>query len=95
MDNDFKKQVLEQLQKQNEQLQSSQDRLIRIETKLDDWDKIKEKVDEARELAKSNETRIAKLEDNQKWLARAIGSAIISGVVAIVLIFIKIGMGIN
>lgn len=95
MDNDFKKQVLEQLQKQNEQLQSSQDRLIRIETKLDDWDRIKEKVDEAKEKANSNEARIAKLEDNQKWLARAVGSAIISGIFAILLIFVKIGMGIN
>lgn len=95
MDNDFKKQVLEQLQKQNEQLQGNQDRLARIETKLDDWDRIKEKIDEAREIAKSNEQRIAKLEDNQKWLARTIGSAIIGGIIAIIMIFVKIGMGIN
>lgn len=95
MDNDFKKQVLEQLQKQNEQLQGNQDRLARIETKLDDWDRIKEKIDEAREIAKSNEQRISKLEDNQKWLARTIGSAIISGIIAIIFIFIKLGMKIN
>ena len=95
MDNDFKKQVLEQLQKQNEQLQGNQDRLARIETKLDDWDRIKEKIDEAREIARSNEQRIAKLEDNQKWLARTIGSAIIGGVISIIMIFVKLGMGIN
>ena len=95
MDNDFKQQVLEQLKKQSEQLQGNQEKLIRIETKLDDYDSIKTKVEEARAKAYSNERRINDIEDKIKWLSRTFLGALIAGVFSIILIFIKMGMGIN
>ena len=81
MQTEFEKEILE--------------RLIRIETKLDDYDSIKTKVEEARAKAFSNERRINDLEDKNKWLERTTIGAIITGVVAIIFIAIKLGLGIN
>lgn len=70
-------------------------RLARIETKLDDYDNIRTKAEEARAKAYSNERRINEIEEKTKWLARTITGAIITGVVSIIVIFIKLGLGIN
>ena len=69
-------------------------RLTRIETKLDDYDNIKTKAEEARAKAYTNERRIIELEEKNKWLSKTILGAIITGLVAIVMTFIKLGMGI-
>ena len=69
-------------------------RLARIETKLDDYDNIKTKSDEARAKAYSNERRINEIEDRIKWLSRTITGAIISAIITLVFIFIKLGMGV-
>lgn len=79
MDKEFEKEILE--------------RLIRIETKLDDYDSIKTKVEETRSKAYSNERRINELEDNTKWLKRTITGAIITGGISIVFIALKLGLG--
>ena len=81
MDREFEKEVLE--------------RLARIETKLDDYDNIKTKVEEARAKAYSNEARIDKIEDNTKWLSRTVVGALITGGIAIIFIVVKLGLGIN
>lgn len=69
-------------------------RLARIETKLDDYDNLKTKVEESRAKTYSNERRIVELEDKIKWLERTITGSIITGAVAIVFIIIKLGLGI-
>lgn len=81
MDKDFETEVLT--------------RLARIETKLDDYDNLKNKVEETRAKAFSNERRITDVEDKSKWLERTIIGAIITGTISIVFIFIKLSLGIN
>ena len=81
MGNEFEKEVLT--------------RLARIETKLEDHESIRTKAEEARAKAYDNERRIKELEDDTKWLKRTITGAIITGVVSIIVIFIKIGLGVN
>lgn len=81
MDKDFETEVLT--------------RLARIETKLDDYDNLKTKVEETRAKAYSNERRISEIEDKTKWLSRTIAGAIITGVISIGLILLKMGLNIN
>lgn len=70
-------------------------RLARIETKLDDYDNLKTKVEETRAKAYSNERRINDIEDKTKWLERTIIGSLITGAVAIIFIIVKIGLGVN
>lgn len=81
MDKDFETEVLT--------------RLARLETKVDDYNGIKTKVEETRAKTYSNERRINEIEDKLRWLERTIIGSIITGIIAIVLIFLKIGLGIN
>lgn len=81
MDRDFETEVLT--------------RLARLETKVDDYNGIKNKVEETRAKAFSNERRIDELEDKIKWLSRTITGAIIAGGIGIIAILVKIGLGIN
>ncbi len=75
MDREFEKEVLE--------------RLTRIETKLDDYDNTKTKVEEARAKAYTNERRINDLEEKIKWLVRAIIGAVITGGIGVLYAKIK------
>lgn len=81
MDKDFETEVLT--------------RLARLETKVDDYNGIKNKVEETRAKAFSNERRIDEIEDKIKWLTRTITGEVIGGIILIVFIFIKLGLGIN
>lgn len=81
MDRDFETEVLT--------------RLARLETKVDDYNGIKNKVEETRAKAFSNERRLNELEDKIKWLSRTITGAIITGGISIIAILVKIGLGIN
>ena len=77
-DKEFEKEILE--------------RLIRIETKIDDYENTKTKVEEARSKAYSNERRINEIEDKFKWLSRTATGAIITGAIAIIYTVLKIGL---
>lgn len=70
-------------------------RLAVIESKLDGYKDLKKITYEADNRSKQNEIDIKELQDKQKWLSRTIAGAIITGIVGIVFIFIKIGMGVN
>jgi len=70
-------------------------RLTRLETKVDDYNGLKTKVEESRAKSFSNERRIADIEDKQKWLERTTIGAIIIGGINIILIFVKLGLGIE
>ena len=78
MEKEFEKEILE--------------RLIRIETKLDDYDSTKTKVEEARAKAYSNERRINDIEDKLKWITRTTTGALITGGLAIIYAILKIGL---
>lgn len=71
-------------------------KLARIETILKNFEKteenfkkVEEKVIEAHNLSKDNEKRLDKIEDNNKWLFRTTVGAVLTGIIAIVLNFIK------
>ena len=63
-------------------------RLTKIETMLEDFKGMEAKTTEAYNLSKSNEKRIDKIEDNNKWLFRTSVGAVITGLIAIALRFI-------
>lgn len=67
-------------------------RLARIETKLDDYDNLKNKVEELKTKVYSNERRISDIEDKNRWFERTIVGAIITGIVAILGIVFKLGL---
>lgn len=72
---DFEREVLE--------------RLTKIETKLDDYNGIKTKAEDSYVLSKENEKDIAKLEDKLKWITRTLVSAIITGVITLLVAYLK------
>ena len=81
MEKDFEREVLE--------------RLTKIETKLDDYGNMREKTEEAYSLSKRNEKDIEEINEKIKWLSRTIVGALITGVIGIVVLLIKMGMGIK
>lgn len=70
-------------------------RLAVIENKLDGYKETKKTVYEADNRSKQNEQDIEELKDKFKWLSRTTAGSIMTGLVGIVFIFIKIGMGVN
>lgn len=80
MEKEFEKEVLE--------------RLTRIETKIDDYDRTKTKSEEARAKSLDNERRINDLEDKLKWITRTILGGLITSGISIVIIFVKIGLNV-
>lgn len=70
-------------------------RLAVIESKLDGYQNIKEKSEEAYTIAKQNKEDIKDIKDTNKWLWRTTVGACITSVVGIVFIFIKTGMGVG
>ena len=69
-------------------------RLAVIENKLDGYKETKKTVYEADNRSKQNEQDIEELKDKFKWLSRTTAGSIITGLVGIVFIFIKIGIGV-
>jgi peptidoglycan hydrolase CwlO-like protein len=74
-------------------LQDIRERVVRLETKLDNLNDVKEKVDkmetkitETEARSKSNTHRIDKIEANNTWLWRTIAGLIIAAVVSTVLV---------
>lgn len=68
-------------------------RLTKIETKLDDYSKNKEKTDDAYNLSKENEKKIADINEKIKWITRTVVGAIITGVIGIGIAVFKNGIG--
>lgn len=77
-------------------------RLAVIESKLDGYKEVKTVAYEADTRSKENEKSIQnnvedikEIQDKLKWLSRTTAGAIITGVVGVVFIFIKVGLGVN
>ena len=66
------------------------DRLTKIEKKLDDYNTMKEKTDDAHNLSIQNERDIDEIKDKIKWLSRTIVGAIIAGIVGLIFALIQI-----
>lgn len=70
-------------------------RLAVIESKIDDYNNIKEKCEEAYNKSRENEKDIAEINEKIKWLSRTITGALITGIIGIIIILIKMGIGLN
>ena len=70
-------------------------RLTKIETKLDDYSRMRDKTETAYNLSKENEREITELQEKIKWITRTVIGAIITGLVGILFLFLKSGMGVN
>ena len=71
------------------------ERLTKIETKLDDYTNIKQKTEEAYTKSKENAKDIEEIQDKIKWLSRTITGALITGIIGIVIVLIKMGIGLK
>lgn len=65
------------------------DRLTKIETKLDDYNAIKIKSDEAYNLSRQNEKDIDEIKDKIKWISRTVAASIITVVIGAIVAFLK------
>jgi len=64
-------------------------RLTKIETMLENFKGVESKATDAYNLSLNNQKRLDKIEDNNKWLFRTTIGAVLTGLIAIVLSFIK------
>ena len=81
MDNKFETEVLS--------------RLAVIESKLDDYNNVKPKCEDAYAKSKVNEKDILEINDKIKWLSRTVAGALITATIGIIFIFVKLGMGLK
>lgn len=70
-------------------------RLAVIENKIDDYKNLKEKTEDAYNLSKKNEELILEIKDRNKWLWRTAIGSLITGLIGILMLFIRVGIGIN
>ena len=70
-------------------------RLTKIETKLDDYSRIKNKAEDSYVMSQSNKGRIDEIEERLKWVTRTTVGAIITGLISILFLFLKTGMGLK
>lgn len=70
-------------------------RLAVIESKLDGYQHIKEKAEEAYAISKQNKEDIKDMQDNNKWLWRTVVGSILTSVIGLVFLFIKSGIGVG
>lgn len=67
-------------------------RLTKIETKLDDYNNIRQKTEDAYTQSRENEKELEEIKDKIKWITRTIVGAILTGLVGIVFIYLKLGL---
>lgn len=58
------------------------ERLVRLETKLDNYNGLREKLETTHSQCNSHEQRLKKIEDNITWLWRTFAGALIMGFIA-------------
>lgn len=56
------------------------ERVVRIETKIDGYNNLREKLDRTYSMACNNKEKITEMKDNTKWLWRTIAGIVIAGV---------------
>lgn len=67
-------------------------RLTKIETKLDDYSRTRDKVDTAYNQSNENKKDIQDLQDKIKWISRTSIGAIITGLIGLLFAFIKLNI---
>lgn len=64
-------------------------RLAVIESKIDDYNNIKEKCEESYTKSKQNEKDINEINDKIKWISRLITGAFITGIIGLIFALIQ------
>ena len=70
-----------------DRIQEILERVVRIETKIDGYNRLREKLDKTYSLAQSNKEKISEIKDNTKWLWRTIAGAILLGILGAIINF--------
>jgi hypothetical protein len=70
------------------QLTEILERIVRIETKIDGYNNLREKLDATSNRSINNENRLNKLENAFTWLWRTVGAIFIAGFIAASIKFI-------
>ena len=63
-------------------IQEILERVVRIETKIDGYNHLRERVEKAYSMAKNNTEDIKEIKGNNKWLWRTIAGALILSALA-------------
>jgi hypothetical protein len=61
------------------------DKVIRIETKIEDYSSMRDKLDETYGVAYGNKEDIDEMKDSQRWLWRTVSGGFIASIVAFIL----------
>lgn len=64
-----------------DRIQEILERVVRIETKIDGYNHLREKLDITYSIATANREKISEIKDNTKWLWRTIAGAILVGAI--------------
>lgn len=64
-------------------------RLAVIESKIDDYNNIKEKCEKAYTKSEANEKDINEINDKIKWITRLITGAVITGIISLIFAFVN------
>ncbi len=67
------------------------ERLVRLETKLDNYNGLKEIVYETNNKAVQNERNLGEIRDSIKWLTRTVTGAVVTTVVGLIFTLIRLG----
>jgi hypothetical protein len=70
-----------------DRVQEILERVVRIETKIDGYNHLREKLDKTYNIATSNQEKITEIKDNAKWLWRTVAGAIILGAISVLITF--------
>ena len=70
-------------------------RLVAIETKIDSYKETEKVANEANQRSINNEKDISEMKENNKWLKKAVATAIISAIFAIILTIVEKGVGLK
>lgn len=63
------------------------ERVVSIETKIDGYNNLRDKLDKTYGLARQNQKDVSEIKDNTKWLWRTIAGAILVGILGAIIKF--------
>ena len=68
------------------------ERIVRIETKIDSYNNLREKLEQTFQMSSANKEDVAELKDNQKWLSRTVAGAVLVSVISMLFALIQKGL---
>ncbi|MDF2885154.1 MAG: hypothetical protein K0R54_5726 [Clostridiaceae bacterium] len=71
----------------NDVIQEILERVVRMETKLDDFTSLKDKANEAYTTSKQNSKDITEMKDNITWIWRTVLGAVIITIIGAIITF--------